>query len=36
MQLAEGNLSEATYNRLREKWEARLQQLQGGSTPAGS
>jgi regulator of protease activity HflC (stomatin/prohibitin superfamily) len=34
MQLAEGKLSEATYNRLREKWETRLQQLQSGSTPA--
>jgi regulator of protease activity HflC (stomatin/prohibitin superfamily) len=36
IQLAEGKISEATYNRLREKWEIRLQQLQGGSTPAGS
>jgi|HubBroStandDraft_4_1064222.scaffolds.fasta_scaffold03303_4 regulator of protease activity HflC (stomatin/prohibitin superfamily) len=36
MQLADGKLSEATYNRLREKWQTKLQQLQGGSTPAES
>jgi regulator of protease activity HflC (stomatin/prohibitin superfamily) len=36
MQLAEGKLSENTYNRLREKWETKLQQLQAGPTPGGS
>jgi regulator of protease activity HflC (stomatin/prohibitin superfamily) len=30
MQLAEGKLSEATYNRLHEKWEAKLRTLQAG------
>jgi regulator of protease activity HflC (stomatin/prohibitin superfamily) len=29
MQLAEGKLSESTYNRLREKWETRLRQVSG-------